>query len=169
MGGRRSHRRVVVVGVVGEGMSYVVVGGSHWLGWEAVECRDSSGDRVVIAVVANRHATYISLCVWTWIKWREEDIPEVGTDVSCRSNAGLGDGGYCTPAAMAHRAVVVVDRNLSCCSLACSLAVVKIVAVVAELGRSWHGMEAVGLDCLEDEEGNSALRRSTRLLPYLIL
>ncbi len=118
-------------------------------------------------MVTQHASAYVYL--WTWIKWREEDIPEVGTDVSCRSNAGLGDGGYCTPAAMAHRAVVVVDRNLSCCSLACFLAVVKIVAVVAELGRSWHGMEAAGLDCLEDEEGSSALRRSTRLLPYLLL
>lgn len=63
MGGHRSHRRVAVVDVVGEGMSSVVVGGSHWLGWEVVECRGSSGDRVVIAVVASGHATCISLCV----------------------------------------------------------------------------------------------------------
>ena len=84
--------------------------------------------------------------------------------MSCRSNAGLDDDCYCTPAAMAHRVVVVVDRNLFCYSLA----VEKIVAVVAEFGRSWHDMEAVGPDCLEDEEGSSALRRSTHLLPYLI-
>ena len=63
MVGRRIHRKVVVVDVVEEGISSVVVGGSRWLGWEVVECRANSGDRVVIAVVANRHATYISLCV----------------------------------------------------------------------------------------------------------
>lgn len=87
----------------------------------------------------------------------------MGTDASCHSNADLGDDGYCMPAAMARRAVVVVDRNL-----ACSLAVSTVVAEVAvELGRSWHCMEVVGLGCLEGEEGSCALQRSSRWLPCL--
>ena len=85
----------------------------------------------------------------------------MGTDASCRSNVGLGDCGYCRTAARARRAVVV-DSNPSC-----SLAVAISVAEVAELARSSHCME-VGLGWLEDEEGSSALQRSSRLLPCLI-
>lgn len=98
------------------------------------------------------------------LKWSEGDIPEAGsTDGSCHSNAGLGGDGYCTPAAMATRAAAV-GRSLSCV-----LAGATVVAGVAEVGRSWRCMEVVGLGCLEGEEGSSALRRSSRLLPCLML
>ena len=82
-------------------------------------------------------------------------------DASCHSNAGLGGGGYCTPAAMAPRAALV-GRTLSC-----FLAVASVVADVAVVGRSWRCMEVVGLGCLEGEEGSSALRCNSHLPPCL--
>ena len=117
---------------------------------------------LLLLVVMRYTSVFANLLVG--LEWSENE-PEVGSDASCRSNAGLGDVGYCTPAAMAPRAVVVVDRILSWCSLA----VARVVAVVAGLGRSWHCMEEVGLGWLEDEGGSSALRRSNRLLPYLMM
>lgn len=117
---------------------------------------------LLLLVVMQYTSVFAKLLVG--LEW-SEDEPEVGSDASCRSNAGLGDVGYCTPAAMAPRAVVVVDRNLSWCSLA----VARVVAVVAGLGRSWHCMEEVGLGWLEDEGESSALRRSSRSLPCLML
>lgn len=121
-----------------ERRSFVAVAGSRWFGWEVVASRVGS-ESMVVAVAAEAGST----------------------DGSCHSNAGLGGGGYCTPAAMATRAATV-GRSLSCV-----LAGATVVARVAEVGRSWRCMEVVGLGCLEGEEGSSALRRSSRLLPCL--
>ena len=92
-----------------------------------------------------------------------KEIPEVGTDAGCRNNAGLGNDGYCTPAAMACR-VVAVGSDPSC-----FVDVAKVVVMPAELGRSWRCMVVVGLGCLEGEGGSFALQCSNRLLPCLIL
>ena len=77
---------------------------------------------------------------------------------NCRSNAGWGGDGCCTPVAMGCR-VVVVGNNLFC-----SLAVAKTVAEVAGIVRSWRCMVVV-LGWLGGEGGSLAIRRSSRLLP----
>ncbi len=80
------------------------------------------------------------------------DKPEVGTDMGCRSSAGLGGDGYCRPAAMAHPAAVVGSYP------SCSLAGGMVDVEVAEFGRNWRCMEVVGLGCLEGGVGSSALQ-----------
>lgn len=84
----------------------------------------------------------------------------MGNGASSHNSAGLDDDGCCMPAAMVPRAAVA-DRNLSC-----SRAVAKVLVEVAEIGRNLHCMEVVGLGCFEGEAGNSAILRSSRLLPY---
>ena len=137
---------------------HFVVGGSRWLGWEAVEGRvDFEDDEAVVVVVAAaaNHGTHVSFA-YSSASRGAKDIPEVGTDADWRSNAGLGDVGYCKPAAMAHRAVVVGN---------CWVGVAKVVMRPAELGRRWRYMGAE-LDCLEGEGGNSVLRCNSRLLSF---
>lgn len=63
--------------------------------------------------------------------------------------------------------VVVVDRSLSC-SLAVTNVVAEVVVVIV-FARNSHCMEEEGLGWLEGEAGSSALRRSSRLLPFLRL
>lgn len=87
-----------------------------------------------------------------------KDIPEVGIDGGCRNNAGWGNDGYCTLAAMAPQ--VAAGESYP----SCSVDVVKVVVMVAELGRSWRCMVVVGLGCLEGEGGSFAPRYSSRLL-----
>lgn len=77
-----------------------------------------------------------------------DDKPVVGSGASSHNSAGLGDDGYCRPAATVPQAAVA-DRSLSC-----SLAVAKVVAEVAEFARSLHCTEVVGLDCFEGVAGS---------------
>ena len=119
-GGRR--RVVVVVVVAGKAVAVAVegrgfaVGGSRWLGWEAVGRRSETGDRAVIVVVAAADAIHVSFAYsepWSGA----EALPEGDTDGGCCSNAGLDDVDYCCrPAARVPmpRQSLMVDKNSSC-------------------------------------------------------
>ena len=87
----------------------------------------------------------------------------MGVDAGYRSNADLGDDGYCTPAARVPKArrVVMVDNYPS---YSVAVAVAEVAVKVAELGCSWR-CKVVVVGWLAGEEGSFALLHSNRLLP----